>query len=91
MGSRCISYKIEDLNSHIIFEVFLKRLGTKGKLSTTFHPQLEGQSEHTIQTLYVMLKTCVIDFKGNWDNQLPLIEFSYNNNYHSSIATTPCE
>ena len=26
------------------------------------------------------------DFKGNWDNHLPLIEFSYNNSYHSSIS-----
>ena len=56
------------------------------KLSTTFHPQTDGQAERTIQTLEDMLRACVIDFKGNWDNHLPLIEFSYNNSYHSSIG-----
>ena len=33
-----------------------------------------------------MLRACVIDFKGSWDDHLPLIEFSYNNSYHSSIG-----
>ncbi|WMV30080.1 hypothetical protein MTR67_023465 [Solanum verrucosum] len=36
-----------------------------------------------------MLRACVIEFKGNWDDHLPLIEFSYNNNYHSSIVMAP--
>ncbi|GJW62652.1 putative reverse transcriptase domain-containing protein [Tanacetum coccineum] len=34
---------------------------------------------------YKMEKACVIDFEGSWDNHLPLVEFSYNNSYHSSI------
>ncbi|WMV50993.1 hypothetical protein MTR67_044378 [Solanum verrucosum] len=38
-----------------------------------------------------MLRGCVINFKGNWDDHLPLIEFAYNNSYHSSIQTTPYE
>nr|GEV64294.1 putative reverse transcriptase domain-containing protein [Tanacetum cinerariifolium] len=45
----------------------------------------DGQSERTIQTLEDMLRACVIDFGGSWDVHLPLAEFSYNNNYHSSI------
>ena len=61
------------------------------KLSTAFHPQTDGQAERTIQTLEDMLRACVIDFKGNWDDHLPLIEFSYNNSYHSSIAMAPFE
>ncbi|KAJ0870205.1 putative ribonuclease H-like superfamily [Helianthus annuus] len=36
-----------------------------------------------------MLRACVIDFGGNWDSHLPLIEFSYNNSYHSSIEVAP--
>ncbi|WMV41096.1 hypothetical protein MTR67_034481 [Solanum verrucosum] len=32
-----------------------------------------------------MLRACVIDFKGNWGDHLPLIEFAYNNSYHLSI------
>ena len=38
-----------------------------------------------------MLRACVFDFKGSWDSHLPLIEFSYNNSYHSSIRMTPFE
>ncbi|GJS65957.1 putative reverse transcriptase domain-containing protein [Tanacetum coccineum] len=52
-------------------------------MSTAYHPQTDGQSEHTIQTLEDMLRACVLDFGGSWDVQLPLVEFSYNNRYHS--------
>ncbi|XP_049405240.1 uncharacterized protein LOC125868691 [Solanum stenotomum] len=51
----------------------------------------DGQAERTIQTLEDMLRACVIDFKGNWDDHLPLIEFVYNNSYHSSIQMAPYE
>ena len=60
-------------------------LGTRLDLSTAFHPQTDCQSERTIQVLEDMLCACVIEFGGHWDNFLPLAEFSYNNNYHSSI------
>ena len=33
-----------------------------------------------------MLRACIIYFKGNWDNHLPLVEFAYINNFHSSIS-----
>ncbi|KAH0633271.1 hypothetical protein KY284_036057 [Solanum tuberosum] len=70
---------------------FQKGLGTKVKLSTTFHPQTDGQAERTIQNLEVMLRACVIYFKGNWDDHLPLMEFAYYNSYHSSISMAPFE
>ena len=60
-------------------------------LSIAFHPQTDGQAERTIQTLEDMLRACIIDFKGSWDDHLPLIEFSYNNSYHSSIQMAPYE
>ncbi|WMV31122.1 hypothetical protein MTR67_024507 [Solanum verrucosum] len=69
----------------------MKGLGAKVNLSTAFHPQTDGQAERTIQTLEDMLRACVIDFKGNWDDHLPLIEFAYNNSYHSNIQMTPYE
>ena len=61
------------------------------KLKTAFHPQKDGQVEHTIQILLYMLRACIIDFKGNWDKHFPLLEFSYNNNFHSSISMDPYE
>lgn len=66
-------------------------LGTRLDMSTAYHPQTDGQSERTIQTLEDMLRACVIDFGGNWDAHLPLIEFSYNNSYHTSIKAAPFE
>ena len=70
---------------------FQKSLGMQVKLSTAFHPQTDGQAGHTIQTLKDMLRAYVIDFKCNWDDHLPLIEFSYNNSYHSNIRMAPFE
>ncbi|GJV11263.1 putative reverse transcriptase domain-containing protein [Tanacetum coccineum] len=66
-------------------------LGTRLDMSMAYHPQTDGQSEHTIQTLEDMLRVCVIDFKGSWDVHLPLVEFSYNNSYHSSVRCAPFE
>ncbi|GKD60366.1 putative reverse transcriptase domain-containing protein [Tanacetum coccineum] len=51
-----------------------KALGTHLDMSTTYHPQTNGQSEHTIQTLEDMLRVCVLDFGGSWDVHLPLAE-----------------
>ncbi|GJW30355.1 reverse transcriptase domain-containing protein [Tanacetum coccineum] len=66
-------------------------LGTQLDLSTTYHPETDGQSERTIQTLEDMLRACVIDFGKGWDKHLPLVEFSYNNSYHASIKAAPFE
>ncbi|GJT12646.1 putative reverse transcriptase domain-containing protein [Tanacetum coccineum] len=66
-------------------------LGTRLDMSTTYHPQTDGQSERTIQTLEDMLRACVLDFGGSWDVHLPLVEFSYNNSYHSSVRCAPFE
>jgi hypothetical protein len=68
-----------------------KHLGTQLDLSTAYHPQTDGQSERTIQTLEDMLRSCILDFSGNWDSHLPLTEFAYNNSYHSSIKMAPFE
>ncbi|GJW49862.1 putative reverse transcriptase domain-containing protein, partial [Tanacetum coccineum] len=66
-------------------------LGTQLDMSTAYHPQINGQSERTIQTLEDMLRACVMDFRKGWDRHLPLIVFSYNNNYHTSIKAAPFE
>ncbi|GKB03206.1 putative reverse transcriptase domain-containing protein [Tanacetum coccineum] len=68
-----------------------KALGTSLAMSTAYHPETDGQSERTIQTLKDMLRACVIDFGKGWVNHLPLVEFSYNNSYHASIKAAPFE
>ena len=68
-----------------------RALGTRLHFSTAFHPRTDGQSERTIQTLEDMLRACVLEFKGSGDRYLPLMEFSYNNSYQSSIEMVPYE
>ncbi|GKB58770.1 putative reverse transcriptase domain-containing protein [Tanacetum coccineum] len=76
--------------SHL-WQAFQEALGTRLDMSTAYHPQTDSQSERTIQTLEDMLRACVMDFGGSWDTHLPLIKFSYNNNYHTSIKYAPFE
>ncbi|GKC13313.1 putative reverse transcriptase domain, ribonuclease H-like domain, aspartic peptidase domain protein [Tanacetum coccineum] len=58
-------------------------------MSTAYHPETNGQSERTIQTLEDMLRACVIDFGKGWERHLPLVEFLYNNIYHAYIKAPP--
>ncbi|GJS12214.1 putative reverse transcriptase domain-containing protein [Tanacetum coccineum] len=73
------------------WRTFQKALGTSLDMSTAYHPQTDGQSERTIQTLEDMLRACVINFGKGWVKHLPLVEFSYNNSYHASIKAAPYE
>ncbi|GJW45977.1 putative reverse transcriptase domain-containing protein [Tanacetum coccineum] len=66
-------------------------LGNRLDMSMAHHPQTDGQSECTIQTLEDMLRACILDFMGSWDVHLPLVEFSYNNSFHSSVRRKPLE
>ena len=66
-------------------------MGTWLTMSTTFHPQIDGQLERIIQVLEDMLRACVLDHKGSWEEHLPLLEFTYNNSYQASIQMAPYE
>ena len=68
-----------------------KALGTKLDMITAYHPQTDGQSHKTIQTLEDMLRACAIDFGKSWDTHFPLAEFSYNNSYHTSTKVAAFE
>ncbi|GKB97760.1 putative reverse transcriptase domain-containing protein, partial [Tanacetum coccineum] len=83
---------ISDCDSRFIlrfWQTMQEALGTKLDMSTAYHPQTDGQGQRTIQTLEDMLRTCVLDFGGSWDVHLPLVEFLYNNSYHSSVRYAP--
>ncbi|GKD03803.1 putative reverse transcriptase domain-containing protein [Tanacetum coccineum] len=71
------------------WQTMQEALGTKLDMSTAYHPQTDGQGQRTIQTLEDMLRACVLDFGGSWDVHLPLVEFLYNNSYHSSVRYAP--
>ena len=60
---------------------FQRAMGTQLRISTTFHPQTDGHSERTIQMLEDMLRACVLDLKGSWEEHFPLVKFAYNNSY----------
>ncbi|GJR36897.1 putative reverse transcriptase domain-containing protein [Tanacetum coccineum] len=85
---------ISDRDSFVyikILEILQEAMGTQLDMSTAYHPETDGQSYRTIQTLEDMLRACVIDFGSSWDRHLPLVEFSYNNSYHASIKAAPFE
>ncbi|XP_013583299.1 PREDICTED: uncharacterized protein LOC106292241 [Brassica oleracea var. oleracea] len=66
-------------------------VGTNLFISTAYHPETDGQTERTIRTIGDMMRICILDWTGRWEKHLPLIEFSYNNSFHSSIGMTPYE
>nr|GEW33613.1 reverse transcriptase domain-containing protein [Tanacetum cinerariifolium] len=74
-----------------IWMSFQKAMSTRLDMRTAYHPQTDGKTERTIQTLEDMLCACVIDFGNGWERHLPLVNFSYNNSYHASIKAAPFE
>ncbi|KAK7264749.1 hypothetical protein RJT34_32359 [Clitoria ternatea] len=68
-----------------------KAMGTRLRLSSAYHPQTDGQSERTIQSLEDLLRACVLEHKGSWNQFLPYVEFTYNNSFHASIGMAPFE
>ncbi|KAL8114289.1 hypothetical protein AgCh_021224 [Apium graveolens] len=70
---------------------FQQAWGTRLNFSITFYPQTDGQSERTIQMLEDMLRACALEWTGDWDKYLYLVEFAYNNSWHASIGMPPFE
>ncbi|GKA95356.1 putative reverse transcriptase domain-containing protein [Tanacetum coccineum] len=85
---------ISDRNSQFtsrFWQLMKEVFGTRLDMSTAYYLQTDGQSERIIQTLEDMLRACVLDFGGSWDIHLPLVEFTYNNSYHSSVRCASFE
>ncbi|GJR53667.1 putative reverse transcriptase domain-containing protein [Tanacetum coccineum] len=81
----------KDFKMEKLARIYINEIVARHDMSTAYHPQTDGQSERTIQTLKGMLRACVMDFGGSWDTHLPLVEFSYNNSYHKNIKCAPFE
>jgi hypothetical protein len=66
-------------------------MDTKLNFSSAYHPQIDSQMERTNQVLEDMLRACTLKYENNWGKSLPYAEFSYNNNYQTSIKMAPYE
>ena len=64
-------------------------IGTKHVMSSSFHPQTDGQSERVNQTLETYLRHFVSVELNDWDTLLSRAEFAHNSAYHSSTGQTP--
>ena len=85
---------VSDRDLRFIFkfwESLQAALGTKLRLSSAYHPQIDGKTERIIQILENLLRACVLEQGVSWVECLPLIEFTYNNSFHSSIVMAPFE
>lgn len=95
-------YKLHGLPKSIIFDrdkVFLSSfwkalmevLGVQHYLSTSYHPQTDGQSKVLNRCLETYLR-CMSSAKlTDWAKWIPLAEYWYNTSFHSSTHTTPYE
>nr|GEX84100.1 retrotransposon protein, putative, Ty3-gypsy subclass [Tanacetum cinerariifolium] len=84
-------WKWDNITMDFVTKLPKSSQGTRLDMSTAYYPETDGQIERTIQTLKDMLRACAIDFGKGWVNHLPLVEFSYNNNYHATIKAAPFE
>jgi len=66
-------------------------LGTELSLSTAYYPLTNGQMERVNRVLEDLLRACILDFGGSWEQHFPLVEFTYNNSYQASIGMAPYE
>jgi len=72
-----------------IIQELNKMLGIESKLSTVFHPQIDGQTERVNQELEQYLRMFINHRQEQWLEWLGTAEFTYNNKAHSSTWTSP--
>jgi hypothetical protein len=60
-------------------------------LCIAYHPEIDGKTERVNQVMEDILRMYVMDNQTHWEKYLPLVEFTYNNNFHSSIGMPPYE
>ena len=68
---------------------FLRELGTRPRMFTTFHPQTDGQTEQLNQTIEAYLRAFISKEQSNWAALLPMAEFAYNNSVTMGSGLTP--
>lgn len=72
-----------------VWKEFQDGLGIKLKFSINFYPKVDGKSKRMIKVLEVLMSSYVLDWQGSWEDHQLVVEFAYNNSFHSSIGMTP--
>ena len=64
-------------------------MGTRLAFSIAYHPQIDRKTKRTNQIIEDMLRACCMDYKATWSELVPLMEFTYNNSYQTTIRMAP--
>jgi hypothetical protein len=91
---RVLKMIISDQGSQFVarfWEQLYASLGTHLIHSLAYHPQTDSQTKRVNQILKNMLRACVLEHQGSWDQNLPWAELSYNNSYQESLKMAPFE
>ena len=71
------------------WQQLFKLQGTTLKMSSSYHPQTDGQSEVVNKTLEMYLRCFVFENPKAWTNFLPWAQYWYNTSYHHSLGMSP--
>ena len=73
----------------LVWQELLAILGAKAALATTHHPQTDGQSERTVQTVIRLLRSYAHDHQDRWEMRLPLLEIAINSTTNATTKHAP--
>jgi hypothetical protein len=71
------------------WQEFARLTGAQAAMTTSFHPQANGQAENTNQTMEAVLRAYVDPRQTDWSRRLTAVEFSINDSVHTSTGYTP--
>ncbi|KAJ9518063.1 hypothetical protein QJQ45_009997 [Haematococcus lacustris] len=77
------------LFTSVFWREIMRRCGSKPALSSSYHPQSDGQTERYNRVLEEMLRHYISPTQSDWPDYLALAEFAVNNSWHESIQSTP--
>ena len=83
---------VSDMDTRFVSKLWqnlFASLGTKLIISTAYHPNTDGQTERTIQSIEGIFRGIVSPIQDDWVDLIPLVEFSYNASLQSSLASSP--
>jgi hypothetical protein len=89
--SHSIVYERDPTFTRKFWQELFKIQGTQLHLSTSYHPQMDGQIEVVNKCLETYLRFFALEKKNQWAQWLPLVEWWYNTSYHTATHMTPFE